>query len=378
MTALTELRTQPLFARRLLRWFDRHQRELPWRRDRNPYRIWVSEVMLQQTQVATVTPFFKRFLKRFPTLASLAAASDFEVLRLWEGLGYYRRARNLHAAAQTLVSRGHRQIPDDADVMANLPGVGRYILGAVLSQAFDRRMPILEANSERVLCRLLAETRDPRNGRVRGRLWDKAEEILPRRRVGDFNQAMMELGALVCTKSSPRCTACPIRACCKAHRRGQTGDIPRRRERPAPTSRQELTVAVRRGTKLLVVRRPDGGRWAGLWEFPRAPIAVDMSLEAAARDMIADRTGLNVDIGDVRLKLAHAVNHHQITLICFEGRYRSGRFRSNFYVEAAWASMEELHRYPFSTPQRRVAKEFEAGGRSARNSAPCPALKHGR
>src|SRR5437764_8126511 len=185
--------------RRLLGWFDRHRRDLPWRRDRDPYRVWVSEVMLQQTQVATVVPYFERFLAAFPTLADLAAADEQDVLRLWEGLGYYRRARHLHQAARRLAAEHGGTLPDDPAVWRDLPGVGRYILGAVLSQAFDRKLPIVEANSLRVLTRLFGYRGDPREGVGKKWVWAAAEAVLPAKRAGDFNQALMELGALICT-----------------------------------------------------------------------------------------------------------------------------------------------------------------------------------
>jgi endonuclease III len=175
-------------ARSLLAWFDRHQRDLPWRRDRDPYRIWVSEVMLQQTQVVTVIPYFERFLAAFPTLPDLAAADEQDVLRLWEGLGYYRRARDLHRAARRLVDECAVRIPDDPEIMTTLPGFGRYTVNAVLSQAFDRRLPILEANSQRVLSRLFGRTDDPRRGEARHWLWQAAEDLLPAKRPGAFNQ----------------------------------------------------------------------------------------------------------------------------------------------------------------------------------------------
>src|SRR5947199_6577395 len=179
--------------RRLLSWFDRHRRDLPWRLDRDPYRIWVSEVMLQQTTVAAVVPYFDRFVAALPTLAALAAADEQQVLKLWEGLGYYRRARHLHAAARRLVADHAGALPDDPAVWAALPGVGRYILGAVLSQAFDRRLPIVEANSLRVLARLFGHRGDPREGKGKVWVWSAAEAAVPGKRAGDFKQALMEL-----------------------------------------------------------------------------------------------------------------------------------------------------------------------------------------
>jgi A/G-specific adenine glycosylase len=196
--ALVPLAAVRTIRRRLLAWFARHQRDLPWRANRDPYRIWVSEVMLQQTQVSTVIPYFKRFLEAFPTLIDLAEADEQDVLRLWEGLGYYRRARDLHRAARSLAAEFDGRIPDDPEAWQALPGVGRYILGAVLSQAFDRRLPIVETNSQRVLCRLFGQRADPRRGPGRHWLWQVAERLLPMRRVGEFNQALMELGALIC------------------------------------------------------------------------------------------------------------------------------------------------------------------------------------
>ncbi len=205
-------------AASLLRWFDRHARNLPWRRTRDPYAIWISEVMLQQTQVATVIPYFERFLNAFPSLSALAAADEQHVLRLWEGLGYYRRARNLHQAAQLLHAEHAERFPDDADVLRRLPGFGRYTANAVLSQAFDRRLPILEANSRRVLCRLFGVRDDPQEAAVQARLWTAAEALLPVKRVGAFNQALMELGALVCTPARPQCSRCPLSRQCQARR----------------------------------------------------------------------------------------------------------------------------------------------------------------
>jgi A/G-specific adenine glycosylase len=256
----------------LLAWFDAHHRPLPFRESRDPYRIWVSEVMLQQTTVAAVVPYFQRFIARFPTVRDLAEAEEADVLRLWEGLGYYRRARHLHAAARILVRDHGGTLPDDPAVWAELPGVGRYILGAVLSQAFNRKLPIVEANSLRVLTRWFGYRDDPRTSAGQAWLWSKAAEILPARRIGDFNQAMMELGALVCTPGSPKCNSCPIRRGCVARKHELQTLIPPKPRPPEPVKVREVAIAIRRGPRFLFGKRPDHSRWAGMWELPHGEL----------------------------------------------------------------------------------------------------------
>ena len=342
--------------RRLLAWFARHRRELPWRRDRDPYRIWVSEVMLQQTQVATVIPYFERFLQGFPTLADLAAANQQDVLGLWEGLGYYRRARDLHAAACKLAAEQDGRFPDDPAVIGALPGIGRYTLGAVLSQAFDRRLPIIEANSQRVLCRLFGQRDDPSRGPTRRWLWRTAETLLPVRRVGEFNQALMELGALVCTAKAPRCSVCPLRALCVAHRLGEQAQIPRPPVRKAVVDVHEVAVVIRRGARALLAQRPGSGRWPGLWEFPQGPLESAESLEEAAVRLAWQLGSVRVEPGPVLLTLRHSVTHHRIMLSCLEARHVAGTFRPRFHSRGAWVKPEQLPAYPVSSPQRRLAR----------------------
>jgi A/G-specific adenine glycosylase len=348
----------------LLAWFQRYQRPLPWRSDRDPYRICVSEVMLQQTQVATVVPYFERFLQAFPTIDALATADEGRVLKLWEGLGYYRRARDLHRAARQLVAEHGGALPDDPTVVARLPGVGRYTLGAVLSQAYDRPLPILEANSERVLCRLLGIQEDPRNAAVKGRLWQAADTLLPRRRVGDFNQALMELGALVCTPGRPDCAACPVAALCEARRRGIQDQLPVRGPAAVAVDVAEAGAVVRRGDRFLLVRRPPSApRWAGLWEFPHDILRPGEAHEQAAARLIAELTGVRARVGAELTTVRHGVTRFRIRLVCFEARYRSGAFASPFYDAAAWVTGPELAAYPLGTPQRRVARALLAPGR---------------
>jgi A/G-specific adenine glycosylase len=312
--------------------------------------------MLQQTQVATVIPFFERFLQAFPTLTALAAAEEQVVLRLWEGLGYYRRARDLHRAARLLAGEHGGKIPDDPDVFRALPGVGRYTAGAVLSQAFDRRLPILEANSVRVLCRLLGERRDPRSGPVQRRLWETAEALLPAQAAGQFNQALMELGALVCTPKNPDCGSCPLARRCEARRLQAQDAIPVRSEAPQTVAVAEAAVVVRRKQKVLLAQRPAGGRWAEMWEFPHGELIKGETHEQAAGRLLGPLTGLDARLGDELLTIRHSVTRYRITLVCFEAAHQKGAFRSEFYVRGEWVEPEELPSYPVSAPQRRLAE----------------------
>lgn len=361
----------PRFRRRLLHWFDRHHRRLPWRLNRDPYRIWVSEVMLQQTTVAAVVPAFERFLAAFPTLAALAAADEQQVLRLWEGLGYYRRARHLHAAARRLVVDHAGELPNDPAVWASLPGVGRYILGAVLSQAFDRRLPIVEANSQRVLTRLFGYPGDPRTGAGKAWVWQTAETVLPRKRVGDFNQALMELGALVCTPTAPACDRCPVARQCVANRDGLQSRIPPPRTPPDPVAISEVGVVIRdRGRVLLCQRPADANRWQNMWEVPHSERLPAEPVTVAAVRVARELTGLEVEPVAEVLTVKHAVTRFRITLVCVEATVRGGQFASAFYAASRWVSPTELARYPVSTAQRRLMTELAkpnplAGERSA-------------
>jgi A/G-specific adenine glycosylase len=362
---VTRLGSTPKAIRqKLLTWFDRQRRDLPWRRDRDPYRIWVSEVMLQQTTVAAVVPYFERFLAAFPTLCDLAAAEEQDVLRLWEGLGYYRRARNLHRAARKLVSENGAQPPDDPAVWAELPGVGRYILGAVLSQAFDRRLPIVEANSQRVLCRLFGRNGDVSREPTKSWLWDTAAGLVPARRAGDFNQALMELGALVCTTDTPRCGECPLAKQCVAKRLNQQASIPTRSQRRDPIEVQCVAVVIRkRGRLLLAQRTADADRWASFWEFPQTDRRRGESVDAAAERLLSS-VGLGAELGGELLTVKHGVTHHRITLVGMEATWRRGEFHSPAHVQAKWLQPDELGDYPAGSAQRKLLDAAKAPRRS--------------
>jgi A/G-specific adenine glycosylase len=349
----------PWLRRRLLAWYVRNARQLPWRSSRDPYTIWVSEVMLQQTQVATVIPYFERFLQSFPSIAALAQADLEQVLRLWEGLGYYRRARDLHRAAGILHANHSDKIPADADLLGNLPGLGRYTTNAVLSQAFDLRLPILEANSVRVLCRVLGVRQDPKKGTTQRFLWDAAARLLPRKRVGQFNQALMELGALVCTPTKPDCAVCPLAHDCCAHRDNLQELIPLRGKKEKTTEVREVALVLRRAGKVLLAKRPPTGRWADLWEFPHIELEPgETTIEGATR-LLAE-LGIHADLGEEIITLKHAVTRFRITMVCMEAKYRNGRFRVGIHARTKWLTPDQLAQYPVSSPQRSLAHAVAA------------------
>jgi A/G-specific adenine glycosylase len=340
---------------KLIKWFRQHRRDLPWRQDRDPYKIWVSEVMLQQTTVGQVIPYFLRFFQSFPTLAALAKAEEQKVLRHWEGLGYYRRARDLHATAR-LVELTHGGIfPRDPQALSQLPGMGRYTCNAVLSQAFDMRLPIVETNSQRVLCRLFGQPGNPADSVIKKWLWSAADQLLPHRGVGDFNQALMELGALVCTPAKPRCTGCPLSKECVAFRKGLQGAIPAAPRPPRIETVQEVAGVLFKGRRILLVQRPSTGRWANMWEFPRGPFD-NKSCEVALATLLKERCGLKGRILQEIMILKHSVTRFRISVTCFEVKWLSGRFRSDYYQSAKWLLPRELQAYPVSVPQRRLAK----------------------
>jgi len=260
----------PSFSQRILSWFDRHGRKnLPWQQDLSPYRVWVSEIMLQQTQVKTVIPYFQRFMARFPTVQDLAAADADDVLHHWTGLGYYARARNLHRAAQTVCDEHGGIFPDTVDKLAELPGIGRSTAGAISAIALGRRAAILDGNVKRVLARHRAIPGWPGRSEVNRELWRVAEELTPRQRCGDYAQAMMDLGATLCTRSRPACSLCPVSADCAARQQGRQEDYPGRKPRARLPVRETVFLMVQDADgAVLLERRPSSGLWGGLWSFP--------------------------------------------------------------------------------------------------------------
>jgi A/G-specific adenine glycosylase len=349
--------------RELVAWYERSRRDLPWRADRDPYRILVSEMMLVQTTVAAVIPYFARFLARFPTVAALAAADEAEVIKAWEGLGYYRRARQLHEAAKVVVREHGGVIPDDPDAVRALPGVGRYIAGAVLSFAFDRPAPIVEANTQRVLARWLAWRGALKGSAAEARLWEAAGRLVPSEGAGTFNQAFMELGALVCTPRAPMCLVCPVAAACRARALGLQDVLPVPTPKPLPLLSAEASALVFREGRVLIVRRGAGGLWADFWEFPTVHVS---GADPAGRSFgggepvglaegVRRLTGVRAEIGPVATSVTYGVTKHRVRLDAHEARGLSEPLTPDPRLrEAAWVRPESLADYPFSAAGRRL------------------------
>jgi A/G-specific adenine glycosylase len=341
-------------ASELLSWYDKTRRDLPWRGIADPYRIWLSEIMLQQTRVETVIPYFHRFLKRFPDVESLAAAELDEVLGLWSGLGYYRRARQLHAAARQIVAQGGR-MPDTEDGLRELPGIGPYTAAAVASIAFGAVTPVLDGNVERVLARWLALEENPRKGSGKARLFEVAASFLVPERPGDGNQALMELGATVCTPRAPRCEECPLSDSCVALTEGQTERYPRLPERRKPQRRELVALVVRRGRSILLFRRPDDSELlAGTWELPWLKKADGKQIE----ERLSERYGGSWRLGDGLGKVRHSITHRALVVEVRLADLESGAELAEG-AEAGWFEPTEIDRLPVSSL---VGKILERAG----------------
>ena len=364
------------FRGRLRRWHRKYGRDLPWR-GADAYRVWVSEIMLQQTTVAAVIPYFNRFLESFPDVDALAAADEQQVLRLWEGLGYYSRARNLHRAAQVIVDEHHGDLPSDLEALLALPGIGRYTAGAIASFGYDLRAPIVEANTMRLYSRLLDYDGDPRSTDGQRLLWQFAEEVLPQKGCGEFNQALTDLGATVCVPDDPNCESCPVMTLCGAFQSGRQGEIPRAAKRPDFTDVTECAVVVKYRDRYLVRRCQPGERWAGLWDFPRFSITdgaagsigqrrrgqqteatkVPAALAHSARDNVHRLTGLNSTITRRLGELRHGVTRYRIRLICLQGEVKSSRIDAR-REDVRWVTPDEIRHLPLSTTGRKIVTKW--------------------
>lgn len=311
------------FSERILAWFDAHGRKnLPWQQKPTPYRVWVSEVMLQQTQVSTVIPYFERFMQRFPEVQALAAAPVDEVLHLWTGLGYYARARNLHRAAQLIVSEHGGEFPRSVDALAELPGIGRSTAGAIVAQAHGKRAVILDGNVKRVLARFHAVDGDKNSSATLAVLWQHAEQHTPHKRLRNYTQAIMDLGATVCTRGRPRCDSCPLHKDCRARRQGNPENYPGRKTATKKTPVRSTWLLLLRDSKgrILLEQRPAAGLWGGLWSLPECG---DDAAVAQLLDRLALREHARAPLAEFRHTFSHF--HLDITPVLVDVRSARGR-----------------------------------------------------
>jgi A/G-specific adenine glycosylase len=330
----------------LLGWYATSGRELPWRQTQDAYAIWISEIMLQQTQVKTVIPYYDRWLRQFPTIGALATADQQQVLKAWQGLGYYARARNLHQAAQQIVQQHNGQFPAELQAAMALPGIGRTTAGGILSAAYNHPVPILDGNVKRVLVRLMALEVPP--GRAMKQLWHASSALLDPENPRDFNQALMDLGATICTPKNPACLLCPWMNHCCAYQLAMQDELPLS-ERRSPLPHKQIGVAViwNEAGQVLIDRRRPEGLLGGLWEFPGGKIEPGETVAACIKREIQEELGIEIEVGDRLIAIDHAYSHFRVTLNVHHCRYLSGEPQPIECDEVRWVEVNELEQFPF-------------------------------
>jgi A/G-specific adenine glycosylase len=351
----------PLLTRKiqtkLLRWFEKNARDLPWRKTRDPYAIWISEIMLQQTQVATVIPYYQRFLKSFPTVHHLAKSDLPKVLKIWEGLGYYSRARNLHRASKIILNRFKGKIPDHLTDLLGLPGIGKYTAGAILSIAYHKEAPILDGNVKRVLSRLFAISRNLVGGKTEGLLWKISESLIPKGRPNSFNQAIMDLGAMICTPKDPQCHRCPLHRHCRAKASGNPERYPSGMVKKRIPHIEAISGVILRNGKVLLNQRPPKGLLGGLWEFPNWKIEAKrrlrLRLRLRLRNSIKKEMGMKVEVKESVGTYKQTFTHFKLTLHLFSCEAIDGRGKGK------WVALRNLPLLPMSRVHRRIAEVIE-------------------
>ena len=348
--------------KKLLPWFDQNKRDLPWRRSRSPYSTWISEIMLQQTRVDTVKPYFERWMKRFPDVQTLAEAEEQEVLRLWEGLGYYSRARSIHKAARKIVSEYNGKIPDDIEKLRKLPGVGPYTAGAIASIGFGLPAAALDGNIRRILARYYDIAEPVRMPQTEKKLWALAENDLDRERPGDFNEALMDLGSAVCLPENPQCLLCPLCEDCLARQNGTTAERPVM-IKPEPVPHYIVTAAVipdEAGERFLLTKRPAKGLLGGLWEFPGGKQESGETLEECIRREIREELDIAIEVREPFGVYKHAYTHFKVTLHAFLCQHTEGAPKALAADELGWFTRADLQDLPMGKIDRMIAQKLSA------------------
>ena len=347
------------FSRRILKWYARNMRKLPWRGRADAYGVWVSEIMLQQTRVETVLAYYNRWMKRFPALPALAQASEQEVLSTWEGLGYYSRARNLHKAARMVMEEWGGELPHDRADLMRLPGIGSYTAGAIASIAFGQDVATLDGNIRRVLARVFDVVEQGDSARGAAAFWKLAEEHLPQGRAGDYNQALMDLGATLCLPRNPDCPNCPLAGMCKARAGGFQGQRPVLKPKAAIPHYTVTAAVLRRDGRVLLARRPSKGLLGGLWEFPGGKVEEGESLAGCLEREIQEELGVRIQVGEGLGVYQHAYTHFRITLHAFACKLLEGEPCPVEAAELVWAAAPDLAKYPMGKVDRLIARRLQ-------------------
>ena len=349
---------QTPFAEKILTWYAANARELPWRGHPDPYAVWISEIMLQQTRVETVIPYFERWMARFPSVSVLAAAPQQEVLNLWEGLGYYSRARNLHKAAQLIVTEYNGQLPSDPESLQKLPGIGRYTAAAIASIAFGVDAAALDGNIRRVLARLFDVEIPARSTEGEKLLWLLAEENLPAGKAGDYNQAIMDLGATICTPKSPACEVCPLAEICRAKAISVQEQRPVKKPKSVVPHHTVTAAVIRRNGHILIAQRPERGLLGGMWEFPGGKIEPGESLPTCLKRELREELAIEVKVGLPFGVYEHAYTHFKITLHAFCCTLADGEPVAIEHNDLCWVTPSEMEAFPMGKIDRQIASKL--------------------
>jgi len=341
----------------LIRWFQKNQRDLPWRKTYDAYAVWISEIMLQQTQVTTVLPYFERWIKKLPTIQSVAEAKEDVILKLWEGLGYYSRARNLQKTAQIIVKEFNGKFPEQYDDILALPGVGKYTAGAIISIAFNKAYSIVDGNVIRVLTRLLnfkKNTRLPENIK---KCWEWSEELMDRSNPRDFNQGLMELGALICKPQNPDCLNCPLKKNCKAYEKKTINRIPDRGEKIKKIPIKVAIAVIKKDGKIFIQKRPKKGLMAGLWEFPGGKVEKETPKKALERE-INEELGIKIkNIKKIR-RIKHGYTRFSVDLHCYSADFNKGKIKLKIATDGRWVKPGQLKKYPFPAANVKLIEDL--------------------
>ncbi len=344
----------------LLNWFAKNKRDLPWRNTRDPYEIWISEVMLQQTQVATVIPYYQRFLETFPDVTTLARAKDQVLMKAWEGLGYYARARNLREAARVILTKYNGQLPASRDALRELKGFGPYTAASVASLAFNEDCAAVDGNIMRVLSRLFAIESDIRKAAAKREFQRIADALVPPRRAGEFNEALMELGATICRPKNPACEGCPVRRVCRAFAQGRVAELPRKSPRQEIPHHHIAIGVVHKNGRLLIALRPAEGLLGNLWEFPGGKLKGTETLAECCRREVLEETGIEIEVGRCFSIVQHSFTHFRITLHAFHCRYTNGRAAPRSSQKILWVRLKDLEKYAFPKANKKIIEDLAA------------------